>query len=48
MNIHEKMKLFYDNPVVSWHEHVWNLPGEPDKLDVSHCDLQKSTGHTIS
>ncbi len=43
MDIREKMKLFYNNPVISWHEHVWNLPGEPDKLNFSHCDAQMET-----
>lgn len=32
----EKMKLFYDNPVYNWHEHVW-FDGE-GKLNYAHCD----------
>ena len=24
MSIEEKMRLFWDNPVISWHEHLWN------------------------
>ena len=27
MKIQDKMKLLYDNPVISWHEHVWLKPG---------------------
>ncbi|MBQ3224864.1 MAG: amidohydrolase family protein [Oscillospiraceae bacterium] len=43
MDIREKMKLFYDNPVISWHEHVGALPGQPDKLNTEDCDRQMKT-----
>lgn len=36
MRIEEQMKLFFDNPVISWHEHVWQK--EPGVLDEYHCD----------
>lgn len=32
-----QMRLFYDNPVISWHEHV--REGEPGKLDIRDCEL---------
>lgn len=39
MNIKEKMKLFYENPVIAWHEHMW-ITGDYDfdKLDVKQAD----------
>ena len=33
MDIREKMKLFYDNPVVAWHEHICND-------DLYHMDTE--------
>lgn len=44
MNIREKMQLFHQNPVVSWHEHVSGIMkdrgAEGDRLDVEACDAQ--------
>ena len=37
MRIEEQMKLFFDNPVISWHEHVFQT--EPGVLDEHHCDM---------
>jgi len=36
MNIEKQMNLFFDNPVISWHEHV--RESAPGVLDVEHCD----------
>lgn len=37
VKIEDKMKLFSENKVVNWHEHVWlNDKGE---MDVEQCDL---------
>ena len=35
--IEEKLKLFKDNKVVNWHEHVW--PNDKGELDEKECDL---------
>ena len=43
MDIKEKLKLMYENPVISWHEHVWfkEVDGRPtEELDMAHCDRQ--------
>lgn len=41
--IEEKMKVFKDNKVVNWHEHVWfNNEGE---LDVELCDKMVQNAH---
>ncbi len=34
MNIQDKLRLFYDNPVISCHEHVW-AKGEAKELDIA-------------
>ena len=34
--IEEKLRLFYENRVVNWHEHVWFTPDR--KLDVPRCE----------
>lgn len=36
MQIEEKMRLFYDNTVISWHEHVWE--STPGVLNEEGCD----------
>lgn len=39
--IMDKMKLFFDNPVINWHEHVWfydTWGGTNDNLNIPHCD----------
>lgn len=33
----EKMKLFYENEVINWHEHVWFNADRSD-LNWAHCD----------
>ena len=44
MNIKEKMKLMYENPVNAWHEHVWFKGGISDPtLDVALLDTQMET-----
>lgn len=37
VDIGEKMKIFKDNKVVNWHEHVW--PDNNGNLDEKQCDL---------
>lgn len=37
MHIKEQMKLFFDNPVISWHEHVW-VDKKTGGLDEENCD----------
>ena len=36
--IKDKLKLFYDNPVINWHEHVWTTDmwnnADPAKTDI--------------
>lgn len=38
MTIQEKLNLFHNNPVISWHEHVWFAPGtmELDRAGLEH------------
>ncbi len=39
--IKEKMKLFQENTVINWHEHVWfkdTWGGTDDTLNLQHCD----------
>ena len=36
MTIEEQLRLFFDNPVISWHEHV--CEEKPGILDVRQCD----------
>ena len=40
MNIHEKMKLFSETPVHSWHEHVWFRSIAEPVLNVEHMERQ--------
>lgn len=40
MHIKDKMKLMYENPVVSWHEHVWFRSPEDTTLNIAHLDNQ--------
>ncbi len=37
MTIQEKLQLFHNNPVTSWHEHVWFKAGTQE-LDVAHLE----------
>lgn len=36
VSIHDKLKLFSENKVVNWHEHVW--PNEKEELNEALCD----------
>lgn len=38
MSIREQMKLFYDNPVVSWHEHIHSVNDCYEKMNVYEAD----------
>lgn len=38
MEIQEKMKLMYENPVHAWHEHVWLNSNEDPTLNVASLD----------
>jgi hypothetical protein len=38
MDIKEKMNLMYDNPVISWHEHVWFNSSRDWTLNVANAD----------
>ena len=40
MHIREKMKLMYENPVHSWHEHVWFRSFADPVLNVEHLEKQ--------
>lgn len=40
MQIREKMKLFQENPVHSWHEHVWFRSNEEQVLNERHLERQ--------
>lgn len=40
MHIREKMKLMYDNPVNSWHEHVWFRSPDELVLNIAHLENQ--------
>lgn len=45
VNIEERMQLFYNNPVVNWHEHIWPTPdGKYNMKDYD--DLIKSAKMT--
>lgn len=37
MTIQEQMRLYYENPVISWHEHVWFKPGTME-MDVARME----------
>ena len=40
--IKDQLKLFHDNPVINWHEHVWTTDmwnnEDPGVLDTKRCD----------
>lgn len=40
MHISEKIKLFHENPVNSWHEHVWFRSLADPVLDIRHLERQ--------
>lgn len=40
MDIQTKMKLFYDNPVVSWHEHCTGINEDNNRPDFEHAENQ--------
>lgn len=43
INIEEKMKLFENNKVVNWHEHVW--PDSTGELNLKLCDMLVEAAH---
>ena len=40
MDIRNKMRLMYDNPVTGWHEHVWFNDNGDHTLNVANADRQ--------
>lgn len=40
MHIKDKMKLMHENPVHSWHEHVWFQSPDDPVLNVAHLEKQ--------
>ena len=38
MSVSEQMRLFYDNPVISWHEHTYGVNRGLERLDEERTD----------
>jgi len=45
VKIEEKLKLFHENPVISWHEHIWSRDGVT--FDVEHLENTIQTMETL-